>query len=170
MPYSEPEDMLLGQFTLPSNMPAQKFVQDAADEIDMKIGFVYATPVVAADGETLPRPVSLLLKRINVYISTARAIMAAAGPSGGDEVNAYARSLLADAHAALDAVSDGRTVLEGAERLPDQGEEKRGPRISNIDSVSQVDAFYGYFGGGSHDLFQPSSWYGLRGVNPQNHG
>jgi hypothetical protein len=168
MAYSEVKDMLLGQFTLPASMDAQKFVDDAADEIDMKIGFIYRTPVVAAAGTTLPRPVSLLLKRLNVYISTARAIFAAAGPSAGDDTNAYARHLLADAHAALTAIAEGRTVLEGAERLPDQGEERRGPRIANIDSRSQVDAFYEHFSGGSSDLFAPTLAHSWRGVNPQN--
>ena len=161
--------MLLGQFLPPTGMDGEKFVRDAADEIDIKLGFIYKTPIKAKDGETLPRPVSLLLKRISVYISTARFIMAATGVSTDDnDVSPYARRLLAEAHVALDAIANERTVLEGAERLPEAGADTRGPRISNVDSYSQVDAFYSNFTGGTHDMFVPDPWAALRGVDSHN--
>ncbi len=162
--------MLLGQFHLPTGLDGAKFVQDAADEIDIKLGFIYKTPIRAsAEYEELPRPVSLLLKRISVYISTARAIMASVGVSTDDgDVNPYARRLLAEAHAALDAIANERTVLEGAERLPEAGAETRGPRIANVDSYSQVDSFYLNFTGGTQDFFRPDPYAALRGVDPHN--
>ena len=166
--YSEVADMLQGPMPLPASMDLQAFVQAATDEIDMQIGFIYKTPLRAPEGEELPRPVSLLLKRIASYISTARAIMAAAGAVQSDELNAYARSLLAEAHAALGNIAAGRLELEGAERLPDQGQERRGPRISNVDSYSQVESFYAHFTGGTSDMFTPSPWGRLAGVDPHS--
>lgn len=167
--YSEVTDMLLGQMELASGLDAEKFVIDAADEIDIKLGFIYRTPIRGTGENDLPRPVSLLLKRLSVYISTARAIMATIGASQqGERTNAYARSLLAEAHGALDAIATDRMVLEGAERLPDAAEETRGPRIFNVDSYSQVDAFYGHFTGGSQDLFSPSPFAHLAGCDPHS--
>lgn len=161
--------MLQGPMPLPASMDLQTFVQAATDEIDMKIGFIYRTPVRPdADHDELPRPVSLLLKRIAANISTARAIMAAAGAVQSDELNGYARSLLAEAHTALDAIAAGRMELEGAERLPDQGQERRGPRISNVDSHSQVESFYANFTGGSSDMFTPSVFARLSGADPHS--
>jgi hypothetical protein len=167
--YSSKEDMLLGQMQLLAGMDPEKFVIAAADEIDMKLGFVYDTPVHAPEGETLPVPVSLLLKRISVNISSGLAILASIGPSTqGERINAYAARLLAEGRGALDAIATGATVLEGAERLPDQGEERRGPRIFNIDSQSQVDAFYSQFTGGTHDMFRPDPYFAFRGVDPHD--
>jgi hypothetical protein len=166
--YSEVGDMIQGPMPFPASMDLQKFVQAATDEIDMKIGFIYKTPVRAPEGEELPRPVSLLLKKIASYISTARAIYAAAGAVHSDELNAYARSLLAEAHAALDNIATGRMELEGAERLPDRESSSRGPRISNVDSYSQVESFYGNFTGGTSDMFSPSPFAALSGVDPHS--
>jgi hypothetical protein len=167
--YSETGDMLLGQMQVAGSMDKGAFVRAAADEIEMKLGFIYKTPVVAADGETLPVPVSLLLKRISVNISSGLAIMASIGPSTqGDNVNAYAARLLAEGRSALDAIANGTVILEGADRLPDQGEERRGPRISNVDTYSQVDAFYGNFTGGTHDMFRTDPFAAVRGVDPHN--
>lgn len=167
--YSSVDDMLQGPMPLPASMNLQTFVQAATDEIDMKIGFIYKTPVrPSPEYDELPRPVSLLLKKIAAYISTARAIYAAAGPVQSDELNAYAGSLLQEGHTALANIAAGRMELEGAERLPDQGSERRGPRISNVDSQSQVEAFYAHFTGGSSDFFQRSPWGGLAGVDPHS--
>lgn len=167
--YSEVEDMIQGPMPFPASMDMQRFVQAATDEIDMKIGFIYKTPIrPAPDYDELPRPVSLLLKKIASYISTARALFAAAGAVQSDELNAYARSLLTEAHAALDSIATGRMDLEGAERLPDQGQERRGPRVSNVDSYSQVESFYGQFTGGTSDFFKPNPWASLAGVDPHS--
>lgn len=161
--------MLQGPMPLPASMDLEKFVQAAADEIDTKIGFVYKTPIRVGPGyDELPRPVALLLKRISAYISTARAIMAAAGAVQDDDTNAYARSLLKEAHTALEAIASDRMELEGAERLPTAGAETRGPRIVNIDSVSPVDAFYSHFTGGTHDMFSPGVFAHVRGVDPHD--
>jgi hypothetical protein len=167
VPYCSDSDLLTGPLGLPESMDVAKYVQDAADEIDTQIGFVYQTPVVGVGAAPLPRPVSLLLKRINALLASGRAIIAAGGGSQDTSLNAYGRSLVDEARAALTPIVEGRTVLEGAERLPDQGEENRGPRIYNIDSESPTDAFYGYFSGGG-DIFAPAPFYGMRGADPHS--
>jgi hypothetical protein len=167
--YSEVGDMLLGQMTLASGIDGNKFVDAAADEIHMKLGFTYKVPIQAPEGQELPVPVSLLLKRISVNISTGLAIRASIGPSTqGDNINAYAATLLTEGRRALDAIASDAMPLEGAVRLAGEEEHTRGPRYSNVDSYSQVEAFYGQFTGGTQDMFRPSPLYGLLGVDPHS--
>lgn len=144
--YSEVADMLTGPIPLPRSLDPEKYVQDAADEIDTQLGFVYETPIAPEEGSSaLPKPVSLLLKRINNLIASGRVIMAAAGPTQDSAVNAYGRSLVTEGQAALASIARGAIVLEGAKRLPDEGLETTGPRISNAEVGSNVDAFYGAY-------------------------
>lgn len=145
MPYSEVKDMLTGPIPLPRSLDPEKYVQDAADEIDTQLGFTYETPIVAVEGAVLPKPVSLLLKRINNLIASGRVIMAAAGPSQDTAVNAYGRSLVVEGQAALASIAKGAIVLEGAVRLPSDSLEMQGPRITNAETGSNVDAFYGHY-------------------------
>lgn len=148
--------MLTGPIPLPRSLDPEKYVQDASDEIDTQLGFVYEVPIVATEGVTLPRPVTLLLKRINNLIASGRVIMAAAGATQDSDVNAYGRSLVAEGQAALASIAKGIIVLEGAKRLPDEGQETVGPRISNAEVASNVDAFYGYNTGADGMIFDSS--------------
>ena len=43
--YSAVTDLLVGDITLGSTVNAEKYVQDAADEMDSKLGFIYETPI-----------------------------------------------------------------------------------------------------------------------------
>jgi phage gp36-like protein len=142
MPYCASDDLLTGDIPVVgrAGLDVSKFIQDAADEIDSKIGFRYATPV-AGDA---PRPVLLLLKRINSHLATGRLIMAADAAGQRTELHAYGVSLIREAHESLDAIAAGTVDLDVAPATPvAPSEHQQGPLIFNVDPVSQVESFYG---------------------------
>lgn len=165
MAYSEVEDLLTGNIPLPSQYDPQKFVNDAADEIDSHIGFLYATPVNVSEGGPVVRPARLLLKRLNNFLATGRLLMAADAAGENKQLHAYALKLVEDATAALMQIADGSVVLDGALPAPGLGvpteTSHRGPLIYNKDLESAVDAFY--------DELVPVNLFGSR-VNGQVSG
>lgn len=159
MSYATPDSGLLGGIPVGAGTDLKSYFDDAADEIDAAIGFIYKTPVTTgADGGSLPRPVSLILKRINRYLASGRYIMAVA--SGGEDngLHAYGLSLVKEATQALTGIASGANELT-AERIPDPNEARRTPAIQNAEAQSNVDAFYGAFTQGSSQqgmIFDPN--------------
>lgn len=143
MPYSEVADMLTGNIPV-SNTTAQKYVNDAADEIDSVIGTLYFTPVdMSSDPGTVSRPSRLLLKRVSNFLASGRLMLATAAGGEDDQLHAYAKYLVDSATAVLMKIATGEIRLDGAVRLGDPEEEgSRGPVISNVDPESNVEAFY----------------------------
>lgn len=145
MAYSTKDDLLIGNIPLPGYIDSEKVVEDAADEIDSAIGFVYKTPIEwAVEPPTtvaLQRPSRLLLKRINNYLATGRLILETAAAAEHSETHAYANRLLREANASLNAIARGEIVLEGAERI-DQDQQVTTVMIHNVDPESNVEAFY----------------------------
>jgi hypothetical protein len=151
VPYCATTDLLTGDVPLSSrpNLDPVKFVADAADEIDSKIGFRYHTPIDTGDG-SLPRPVSLLLKRLNAHLASGRLIMASTINSQGTETHAYGVYLVREASRTINMIAEGELLLEGVELA--SGVSVNNPAkvlISNLDAVSQVEAFYGAAASGS---------------------
>lgn len=140
--YCVSTDLLVGDLPLPSYIDVQKIVDDAADEIDSKIGFIYKTRVDMADDGLVARPARLLLKRLNVFIASGRLLMNVATADEDSQVHAYAARLLREAEQALQAIAKGQVVLEGADRVKNAVDEIRGPVYSNKDPESYVEAFY----------------------------
>lgn len=144
MPYCATTDLLLGDITTSAALDPAKYVNDAADEIDSKIGFRYDTPVP----NTAPRPVLLLLKRINSHLASGRLILAATISAEMSNLNAYGASLVNDAELTLEAIASGEMPLPGAAPNPsipvvDPNDISRLPILmSTLDEVSQVEAFY----------------------------
>lgn len=144
MPYCEVPDLLIGDITVSAALDPEKYVNDAADEIDSKIGFRYLTPVP----NTAPRPVLLLLKRVNSHLASGRLILAATISAEMEELNAYGANLVADAELTLAAIASGEMKLPGTELAPevvvvDPTNPLNGPvLIDNLDPVSQVESFY----------------------------
>jgi len=137
--YSLVADLLTGNIPTPAGLDPQKFVQDAADEIDSKIGFAYETPV---NTNTAPRPVVLLLKRINNFLATGRLILAVATPGEDTTLNAYGKRLIDEATAALDSIVSGDLILPDIPPLDPTSPPYAGPIIINKDPESNVEAFY----------------------------
>lgn len=146
--YCAPEDLLLGQIPLPSYINPTKVVEDAADEIDSKLGHIYVTPFnMTAFGEgVLTRPAQLLLKRINVHLATGRLILAIASPEENSNLHAYGWALVKEAQEALYSICEGDVPLTGAAPAPGASVQTGStPLIDNIDPESGVEAFYDYF-------------------------
>jgi phage gp36-like protein len=142
MAYSTVGDMLLGDMPASTRHDPQKFVNDATDEIDSKIGHIYATPIDVTDPTDVARHSVLLLKRINNFLATGRYILARAAGDEDSQINAYGRSLIEEALLAIQAIVDGTIVLEGAVEEGDGSGAGDGPSITNYDTISAVDAFY----------------------------
>lgn len=144
MAYCTVADLLIGDISTSVALSPTKYVNDAADEIDSKIGFRYTTPVAS----TSPRPVLLLLKRLNSHLASGRLILAATISANQEELNAYGASLVNDAQLTLEAIASGDMRLPGAPLNPDTTVVVTDPLMSapilhsNLDSVSQVEAFY----------------------------
>lgn len=149
MPYSVPSDMLVGSVTLSRGLEPQKYVDDAADEIDSSIGFIYVTPVdIESDGNPVVRPARLLLKRLNNNLATGRYIMAMTASGQRLELHAYGAQLVKEVIEILKQIAAGDILLEGAPKI-DDGEGNAnftGPQIANLDAESNVESFYNRVG------------------------
>ena len=146
MAYCDVQDLLTGNVPTPDYLSPAKYVNDAANEIDSKIGFIYETPVDIAEDlpAPVPRPVRLLLQRLNVFLATGRLLMAV--DAGGEEtaVHAYGKSLVDDATMTLNEIAAGKLVLVDTPVLDNGGDgvAPTAPLISNLDPESNVEAFY----------------------------
>lgn len=143
MAYCETADLLIGDLPTSLALAPLKYVNDAADEIDSKIGFVYATPIPVEVVGSVPRPVVLLLKRLNAHLATGRMVLAATLISEDKQLNAYGLSLVADCELTISQIAGGQLVLAGVtpgglNSLP----AAHVPLIANLDSESNVAAFY----------------------------
>lgn len=136
-------DLLTGNIPLATYTDPTKYVQDAADEIDSKIGFVYETPIDIVDPTPVPRPARLLLKRLNTFLATGRLLMAADAGGENDRLHAYGYSLVQEATVALDQIASGQIIIEGAVPI-NTGDDTQVTTIivNNLDSESNVEAFY----------------------------
>ena len=141
--YSSIEDLLLGELSPPDNKITGKYVQDATDEIDSKLGFLYVTPI-AIDPNSEFRASYLLLKRIANYLASGRLILANAASREEQFLNAYGESLVKEALLALNELSSGTMPLPGAIPLNPDDKGTSGPIVNNLDSQSNVESFYAF--------------------------
>lgn len=166
--YCSVGDLLLGQIPVPVGIDKQKVVDDAADEIDSKIGFIYQTPIdILNDPDKPSRPVKLLLKRINVFLASGRLILAADSNGEDQQLHAYGLSLVQEATNALDAIASGEMVLSGVELAAGYATTASTPLINNLDTESSVEAFYDRVANPSYLYSGAESVYGWRYGNEQ---
>lgn len=135
-----------------ATLDPQKYVDDAADEMDSKIGWRYATPIDVTDPGPTPRPVRLLLKRLNAFLASGRLILALTALQEDEQLNAYGQHMVDEVDLTLAMIADGEMVLPGLELTDgtttgELGETPTNPRvtapmISNLDAESNVEAFY----------------------------
>lgn len=140
MAYSTTEDLLLGDIPVPTD--AGKYIDDAADEIDSKLGLRYQTPIMVSDSPET-RVTNLILKRINNWLASGRLIVAKAASGEIQYQHAYGRQLITDAEAALNQIASGDMILPGAAFINADDKGVSGPIIANVDAASGVEAFYG---------------------------
>lgn len=146
MPYADPDMRLVGNIPARAELELAGFYDDAADEIDAILGSEFDTPVtVAQDGTSLPRTVSLILRRVNRFLATGRYILAVTAGGEDTQLQAYGASLIREALTALQQILSG-TISINAKRLSgDASRVGRQPAVSNTDAASQVDTFYNNF-------------------------
>jgi hypothetical protein len=156
--YCTTADVSTGNIPLPTYIDKQKFVDDAADEIDSKIGFVYQTPLDITDSPSnlLVRPARLLLKRLNANLATGRLILALDAAGEDDKLHAYGWSLVREVTAALNNIADGDIALDGAPLVDPTANSAKAAMIFNVDPESNVEAFY-------DRIANPSYFYGVLG-------
>lgn len=133
-----------GNMTAPTD--ATHWLDAGADEIDSKIGFVYATPVVLSEAIPAQRPGALLLKKINSWLAMGRAILAASTGNSDDQLHQLGEYYVREALAALDAIASGQITLVGAELVNEQEDQSTGPMIANLEEDSLVETFDSVFG------------------------
>ena len=140
--YSVIGDILLGDLPIPGYVDKQKYVDDAADEMDSYIGYTYVTPIDMNPAGPVIRPARLLLHRIATHLSTGRLVLAIAVASEDKSLHAYGKSLVDDAVAALEKIAGGEIPLTGAVPIVGTTSPPSGPMIANIDQFSMVEQFY----------------------------
>lgn len=144
-PYADEEDLLLGDLPLSSAISVEKFIKDAADEIDVRIGHVYAVPVVNGVGDAaLPEMTVTILRIANSRLASGRLLMAQAQAAQNAELHAYGQYLINEAETLIGSIASGGIDLEGVEPVPAAGQ-TTGPTVANVDSHSAVEAFYQTF-------------------------
>ncbi len=123
--------------TIATGFDLQRYVNDAADEIDSMIGTIYVLPV--AFGSLKPQS-QLILKRINNWLATGQIVITQAIGAEDTALQAYGASMLKDARALLEQIASGSFLLQGATRV-DGDAGTTGPEIVNRDKVSANDIF-----------------------------
>lgn len=136
MSYCTDEDLLIGDLEVGANAGLQGFVQDGADEIDMRLGGRYVLPL----STSLPAHQSKLLKWINVRLATGRFFMAIGEAGENGTVNPYGVALLKEGQRVLDQLANGQMDLDSPRLAIASG--ASGPGIIQKDETSPVDAFY----------------------------
>lgn len=149
--YCELVDLEWGNIPAPVN--AQFWLNKGAEEIDGKIGFVYATPVML-DNSTEQRPAKLLLKRINAWLAMGRAILAIAAGAEDNQLHQLGKYYVDEATKALDSIVDGSVILPGVDPTTPTSDQQTGPMISNVDTASSVEAFNATFGNPAETAIQ----------------
>jgi hypothetical protein len=123
----------------------EKYVAEAADDIDSRLGYVYVTPLTFVVTDPKQRAASLVIKKINNNLATGRAIMAASIPAEDKQLNAYGAALVDEAEKTLDLLADRTIPLFGAVAHADTGpvtEVIPAISIHNEDATSLVNGFY----------------------------
>lgn len=165
MAYSGVADLLLGDLTLSAGYDKERWIKLADEEIDAKLGWVYALPISPIPPlVALPTHETLLLKQISSKLASGRLIMAQSIGGEDQRLQAYGYSLVKEAMEMLLLIANGDIVLsapktEDVEQIPD----KR-PAIYHHDSESLFSAF-------ENNVMRPDvsgqrPWYSRPGIVP----
>jgi hypothetical protein len=141
--YCAVDDLLTGDIRFPARHGnGEGMIKSTAEEIDVRIGHLYTTPIVIG-ADPKYRPATLVLKKINAFLASGRLLMDFAAAEEDHETQAYARSLLKEANGLLDMIANGQIALNGAVKNVDE-ESKAGNKLimHNEDSRSLVETFY----------------------------
>jgi len=150
--YSSKDDLLIGDLPCSTELK-DKHVDDASNEIDSKLGFLYTVPFTAS---AVSIPGWILIKRIANNLASGRLLLevnqsrepgSMGYQNGPVKVVSYGQSLIDEAEATLTMILKGDIDLHPpVENNGDDGGLGflHGARVANTDSYSQVEAFYGW--------------------------
>lgn len=138
--YSATTDLLVGDVTIDDAVKT-RHVNQAADEVDSNLGFLYPTPFTEG---ALSRPGWLLIQRLANFIASGRLLMEI--DQGGEEqmIHAYGKSLLQQATDAMSLILSGAIDLRPGDDGSTEVPATNGMLIANVDDFSVVDKFYDY--------------------------
>jgi len=142
--YSEVTDLLLGDLIISASVDKQKFVNDAAEEMDAKIGWRYETPIPMTGTGAPPRHQLLLLKSINNKLASGRLILTLDVAGEGTTLHAYGYFLIKEATQELLLIANGDIELTGVTltELEDAaGLDARSIGIAQYDDMSLLSGF-----------------------------
>lgn len=161
MAYSEVSDLLLGPVLVSQSVDKQKFINQAAEDMDAKLGWIYDLPLSPQraegapytdpqpdadpenDWKALPLHERLLLKGINNKLASGRLLLTLDIAGEGTTLHAYGWQLVREANAELLIISNGEVFLhaQGTEGSADQVDESRTPSVQNHDEESLMLGF-----------------------------
>lgn len=150
MAYSDTEDLLTGDLLISATVDPAKFVEDAAEEIDSKLGFLYVLPLPA----DMPLYQQKLLKQINNKLASGRLIMGVAIAGEDNSLHAYGNRLVAEAMNELMLIANGKVDLDAPLATP-FGEKSKVPAGFNHDEESAVDMFEAHVMRGQSAYWNP---------------
>jgi len=150
--YSSKDDLLIGDLPCKDDLK-DKHVDDASNEIDSKLGFLYVVPFTSS---TVSVPAWILIQRIANNLASGRLLLeinqsrelgSMGYQNGPVKVVSYGQSLIDEAEATLTMILKGDIDLNppGDDDGDDGGlGALHGARVANLDPYSQVEAFYGW--------------------------
>lgn len=147
MPWSTKDDLLIGDLRVSAAVDAEAIVEDAALEMEAKLGLVYVLPLPGG----LPTHILTTLKLINNRLASGRLIMQVAIGGEDHTLHKYGQSLVEMAYADLDRIMNGSIPIAGAERVDTN--EADGPKIIQTDATSPLDVFNTFTSGTDYDAY-----------------
>lgn len=143
--YCEVDDLLLGDLPLHNSTLAQRYINNAAEEIDSKIAPLYQTPVKINPEDVVKfRSTIFTLKRINQFLASGRIIMAMAAPGENNIVHQYGITLVREAQREIDRIVNRDLILDGATPNSNAPSDFAVSRayVYQLDKESAVEGFY----------------------------
>lgn len=140
--YCAESDITLGDMQPPRTVSIQQWIQNSADHMNSYIGQMYVLPLELDPLRPDHMADILLLRRINVWLTTGQIFMQSNAGSEDSNFHVYGKWMYDEAQKELARITAGRTVLESAEPLNPVDNQPNGPIITNRDAVSFVDSFY----------------------------
>lgn len=152
--YSDPEDVMYGTgMARPADDTLERFVRDAAMEIDSRLGFKYKTPLIFThvvngsvafvdpEDKATWTPSYILITRLSNLLASGRYILATTAPEEDNALHQYGVKLLRDAEAILSQITSNRTELEIEELVTETADSPYGLLVKNRESQSYIQAF-----------------------------
>lgn len=140
MAYSTVADLLIGDLPIGGATNPQAFVDTAAEEMDSKLGWLYATPI-AWEGGDGPRHEVLLLKQINNKLASGRLILTLAIAEEGTSLHAYGLRLVTEATTELMLIANGDVDLTATKAESGDVAAQPIPGVRNYDDESLLLGF-----------------------------